>query len=292
MEHGIGSLHIAERSAVFASGPRLEMALTIMPTEVTMYTNAGESTMASLPPEILQRIFQSLDFSSLLAAMCVNKEWQQAVSVAPACWSQLVVPKSVACRLWDNHFEALIGKAKGLTSLDVSWSGVSGNALLALGKAQVLAPVVDELSLRHCCNISGPELVAFIASLSPPSPLSGGPSSPPTSIIRHLAIEGCTLLTPGILHALFESGVVGSLDVGACVCSRVEVLEKCSLRECRGLCQHCGETYKGSGLACGSCSQPQTPHQALRVLVHRWILEKNTSELRMGWRDVRHGIEL
>lgn len=259
--------------------PYLEMyEHGVKTSESSFSTFEIERRSYNFPLDVLRKVVRLLDFPTQLAAICVCKEWKEA-GTDSIIFERISIPKSLACRLWDEEFEPLVRKAGGqLRVLQVSGSGITGKSLIALSQMRAMGPVVEELRFNRCSNLTGIDIVHFIEAIT---------SRPESPHIKFLAIEGCGQLSHGNVVRLANR--VDTLDVGICVCGRVEVLRKCESSSCQGLCQHCSEIYRDCGLQCGICNQPENSHQALRVRLHRWNLA-STEPLRTRWKDVRYGL--
>eukprot|EP00850_Spirogloea_muscicola_P021984 SM000270S10381 [mRNA] locus=s270:8892:12604:- [translate_table: standard] len=62
-----------------------------------------------------------------------------------------------------------------------------------------------------------------------------------------------------------------------CVSRRVDVLHRCSSRDCQGLCKRCMTAYKFCGVECGICSSPSSERQEelLRVETLKFLSASN-----------------
>eukprot|EP00850_Spirogloea_muscicola_P023259 SM000342S12975 [mRNA] locus=s342:10204:11915:- [translate_table: standard] len=236
----------------------------------------GSTTLLSLPLDLVKSILLRLQVSDRLALLCVSRRWNSFFRES-SLWTSITLPKFLAAKVNDCNFEFLVANGSGhLLHLDVSGSKISSISLHAFIESGAAASHMCCICLKDCSRLSGVAIVDFIKELT---------SQPFGCTLNSLYIGGCNLLTPYQVECLREH--VQFLDVGVCVCSRVDVLHRCSTRDCQGLCKRCMTAYKFCGVECGICSSPSSERQEELLRVVRQSLQN--LGLRRGWPDFGPG---
>ncbi|CAI5470075.1 unnamed protein product [Closterium sp. Yama58-4] len=249
-------------------------------------------------------------------SLCVNKEWYRTGSDS-SLWQSIDIPRKMAHRVWDYELGVMLRRAGAgnVNSLQLSGSGITGKSLINIIRTKALAPSVTEISVDHCCNLKGCDILAFLQAISPsqPSastssspapavayynrygyqqsavPASAPASAPASSVIQSFRMDGCKCATVAEVDAIRSH--VRRLDVSQCGCGRIACLKHCEQPRCPGLCSRCTDVFDDSGLKCGACTRPRNPRQAMRVQIQRIHAILGGGEAaRTRWTDVRSGV--
>ncbi|CAI7782276.1 unnamed protein product [Closterium sp. NIES-54] len=269
------------------------------------------SKASELPRDILLSIFSRLDMPSRARILCVNKEWFRTGSDS-SLWQSIDIPRKMAHRVWDYELNVMLRRAGAgnVDSLQLSGSGITGKSLINIIRTKALAPTVTEISVDHCCNLKGCDILAFLQAISPSQPsastsLAPAPeivynrygyqrsaapaSAPASSVIQSFRMDGCKCATVAEVDAIRSH--VRQLDVSQCGCGRISCLKHCEQPLCPGLCSRCTDVFDDSGLKCGACTRPRNPRQAMRVQIQRIHAILGGGEAaRTRWTDVRSGV--